>query len=467
MSPAPAPPRPGTSWHAPGVRLSYLAEALQTAGEKGTELPGDILGDIVRVEVTLMNTGVSQYSLTLNNAHLTTARDRSDLRQSPGGGTHSRAERMIGDQPAWPRFKYNNFDHFTFGRRLRIDLRYAEGAGSGNNDDRGWVPMIAGPITDVRFSFASGQGSEITVSGEDDLSALKDKNRGRFSLGRASELDHVRGVLRRAEFPLAIAPPASDYPAFITRGEHGTQDALHDGQGYLEYIQGVADRLDFEVFVEFEDLANPESPQRFHFEPWRSRVSPLGPQRETYLLHRERTLLEFSPTIKVVDQYSEVTVRGRHRDPLLAHEVRGVATTEIIRNELHYDASIDGRLASGPEARERFFRNRQPNKYTVPNQSNLDQERADWYACTAIRKKAREFFTIEGATVGMPRLRPGRHVEIRGMRPPFDGFYYLTKTVHTLGADGYRTRFSASRPGMELPDAQHQYREEPRTEARR
>jgi len=53
--------------------------------------------------------------------------------------------------------------------------------------------------------------------------------------------------------------------------------------------------------------------------------------------------------------------------------------------------------------------------------------------------------------VGDPRLRPGRYVEIRGMRPPFDGFFYVTKAVHTYGTDGLRTKLTACRPGMELP----------------
>ena len=67
------------------------------------------------------------------------------------------------------------------------------------------------------------------------------------------------------------------------------------------------------------------------------------------------------------------------------------------------------------------------------------------------RRKAREFFTIDGTTLGIPRLRPGNYVQITGMRPPFDGFFYVTKTVHTYGADGLRTKFSARRPGMVLP----------------
>jgi hypothetical protein len=235
------------------------------------------------------------------------------------------------------------------------------------------------------------------------------------------------------------------YPDFATDDSQGLQEALQDGTSYLGYIQKLADRLDFEVFLEFSDLTKPESALEFHFEPWRSRAPINSALRDLFSLHRERNLLEFNPTIRVVDQYSMVRVRGRHRDPLIPQEVTGEATDEIIADELQ-----DGRLASGPRVREHFFCGR-PNKYSIPNQSNLDDVRAKWLAQTVIRKKARELFTIDGTTIGLPRLRPGNHVEIRGMRPPFDGFYYVLKTTHTFGSDGFRTKFSAARPGMELP----------------
>jgi len=142
-------------------------------------------------------------------------------------------------------------------------------------------------------------------------------------------------------------------------------------------------------------------------------------------------------------------VKGRHRDPLLAKEVTGKATHTILSDELHVDPGLDGTLKSGPEVREQFFNGR-ANKFTAPNGSNLDEVRADWAAKAIIRKKGRELFTIDATTIGVPRIRPGNHVEIRGMRAPFDGFYYITKTVHTFGSDGYRTKITAARPGMEL-----------------
>jgi hypothetical protein len=444
--------RLGTTYFVPGVRIAKLEPRLRS-GDPGILLPQDMLYDVVRVEVQRVNTGASQYSMTLNNWYLATAADRAAVNGASPGLAAGR-ERLSGSNPYWPRFKYNDFGLIKFGDRLRIDMRYwpdpVSGLDAAAKSAQNWVPMIAGPITDMRFSFATGGGAQIIVSGQDDLSILQDKNEGRFEMSRLAEVSIVRRVLGRAHYPLQeIAHPLVAYPDFATDDSQGLQEALQDGTSCLGYIQKLAERLDFEVFLEFSDLTKPESALEFHFEPWRSRAPINRALRDLFTLHRERNLLEFNPTIRVVDQYSKVRVRGRHRDPQIPQEVTGEATDEIIADELH-TASQDGRLFSGPCVRKRFFPGR-PNINSIPNQSNLDDVRAQWLAETVIRKKARELFSIDGVTIGLPRLRPGNHVEIRGMRPPFDGFYYVLKTTHTFGGEGFRTKFTAARPGMELP----------------
>lgn len=269
-------------------------------------------------------------------------------------------------------------------------------------------------------------------------------------MNRRPEVEIVKKTLKTVDYKLPMAKPLVDYETFMTDENQGINEALADGQAPLDLIKKLAERLDFEVFVEVADLDDPTSPLEFHFEPYRGRAKPVENLRPVLRLDRDRNLLDFNPTIKLAEQYATVVVKGRHRDPLLAKEVKGEATSTIILDELHIDSALDFPLMSGPELREEWF-GKGGHKLSIPNQSNLDDVRADWAAKSAIRKKARELFTIEATTLGVPRIRPGRHVEIRGMRAPFDGFYYVTKTVHTFGTDGYRTRISASRPGMEFP----------------
>jgi hypothetical protein len=450
---APDATRPGTAYFVPGARISKLGVSVQPGGEAGEALAPDILGDVLAVEVTRVASGVSTYKIRLNNWYLSTAGDRAGLPDRPAITTR---EVMGARAPHWPRFKYNDFSLLAFGDRLRVDMRYlpepTAGGGAREDRNRGWVPMISGPITDMRFTFGASDGARVEISGEDDLSALKDKVERRTAMDRLSEVSIVRQTLTRAEYPITqISRPLVEYPSFATDDSQGLREAMQPGQSYLEFIQKLGERLDFEVFLEFRDLDNPASPLEFHFEPCRARVLGTG-----FQLDRERDLLDFNPTIKVVDQYSVVKVRGRHRDPLLAEPVDGEAQHTIVADELHRNAGRDGPLKSAGEVRERYFSNRR-NPHTIQNQSNMDPVRADWYAQAVIRRKAREFFTIEAATLGQPRMRPGQHVEIRGMRPPFDGFYYVTQVATSYGADGLRSRITASRPGMELPP----YRETP------
>jgi hypothetical protein len=445
--------RPGLTRYAPQVRVVRLGNDLRAEGERGDVLTKDVLGDLVRAEVTRVNTGISQYTLTFNNWFLSTALDRSAHSENLGEGSPTEATEKNGNVSFWPRFKYNDLGVLCFGNRLRIDMRYVPEPTAGKPTDEGdatWTPMVSGPITDMQFSFASGAGAQLTVSGEDDLSPLKDKQGKRVPMERRSELNIVTQALKKANFPLVPAAPLVAYPDFVKDDGQGLQEVVETGQSTFEFIQKLAGRLDFEVFLEFAAFDDPAAPLEFHFEPYRGRAKPVEELRPVFRLDREKNLLDFSPTIKVGDQYSKVVVKGRHRDALLAKEVRGEATHTIIADELHRDDALDGTLRSGPEVRSAFFGAR-TNEVTLPNQSNLDEVRADWSAKTTIRKKARELFSIEATTIGVPRLRPGAHVEIRGMRPPFDGFFYITKTVHTFGADGYRTKISACRPGLELP----------------
>jgi hypothetical protein len=439
--------RPGTTFYAPGVRLTRLASQLRLGAEPGMPMP-EVDPDVLRVEVTRVNTGAAQYSITLNNWHDTLPGDRAK-----GFGAD---ESLRDGTPLWPRYKYNDFDLLRFGDRLRVDLRYFPdpplGLDAAVASAQNWVPMVCGPVTDMKFSFAAGSGAQVTVSGEDDLSLLQDKSETRKEFSKLCERDIVTGVLNAADFPIkTLASALIAWPPFALDNARGISETLQDGQSYLDAIQKLADRLDFEVFLEFADLTNPASGLEFHFEPARSRLPPDGTLRDVFVLARGRNLLDFTPTLKVADQYSGVVVKGRHRDPQRAEQVRGSAAASVVYDELHYDPGQgDAPLVSGPEMRAFFFPGRQANDYSQTN-TNLDEERAAWQAQAALRKKAREFLTVDGVTLGLPRLRPGHHVEVRGMRPPFDGFYYVTKTVHSFGTDGLRTRFSGRRPGMPEP----------------
>src|SRR5262249_8225172 len=49
----------------------------------------------------------------------------------------------------------------------------------------------------------------------------------------------------------------------------------------------------------------------------------------------------------------------------------------------------------------------------------------------------------KGKTAGLPDLRSGVKIEIKGVGARFSGIYLVTSTTHTIGESGYTTDFTA------------------------
>jgi hypothetical protein len=85
----------------PGVRVAKLG-TLSASKDAGNLLDQDVLYDILRVEVTKLNTGISTYSITFNNWYLSTATDRAAASDSFRALGNREAEAM--GRPSFPRF---------------------------------------------------------------------------------------------------------------------------------------------------------------------------------------------------------------------------------------------------------------------------------------------------------------------------------------------------------------------------
>ena len=196
--------RPGSQFFVPDTRIAKLG-ALSVSGTAGEVL--DVpRADIVSIEVTKVNTGSSHYSITLNN------------------WDNAVAARREGQQQSWPPYKYNNFDHFEFGMRLRIDMRYWPDAAPEVSQTvqaaHGWVPMIAGPITDMKFAFSAKEGARLTIIGEDDLFPLKNRIDEKVTYRRKTEKFIIEDILRRASYPLTLQDPQIELPGFFNNNSN-------------------------------------------------------------------------------------------------------------------------------------------------------------------------------------------------------------------------------------------------------
>jgi hypothetical protein len=460
---APVAARPGQTYFVPGVRILRLPPMPKAGPEKGEEIY-ELRQDILSVTVMRPCTGSAQYCIEINNWFDQLPRDRPP---SPADRQPYNREPINGatGQPVWPRFKYTDFTVLDFGMRLRIDMRYFP-----DNDktltpadlkSHDWVPMISGPISDMQFTFTDDGGARLRVCGEDDLCILKNKNPKKHDYWGLPEKEIVLDVLERAKFPLPLAPPPKAWPKFTESSAKALAEAHFEGQSYLDYLMKFAERWDFELFLEYNSLDDADSGQMLHFEPCRCRTPDNKTFREMYVVERGVNLVEFTPTLRVVDQVTSVTFCGHNHysgnpemtcrtspenpNPMPPLPMRG-ASPEPLDDELHRDvARGDEPLTSGPEWRRRKFG---LNPETKINQRGIDAERAEVMAEAYYRKRACDFLKVDTVTLGLPRLRAGRYVEYRGMRAPFDGFYYVETSTHTYSNEGLRTHFVSRRPGM-------------------
>jgi hypothetical protein len=458
-APGPVAARPGQTYFVPGVRIMKLSKMPHPGPDIEAQEIVELRQDILSVSVTRPCTGAAQYCITLNNWFDSLPRDRAN-----GVGPREEISART-NQPVFPRFKYNDFKVLDFGMRIRIDMRYFPDPEStlSTTDQQAqkFVPMVSGPISDMRFTFSDRDGARLEVCGEDDLCLLKNKNPNKVDYWACPEKDIIADVLKRAKFPLPLAKPAIPWPTFTESSGKALAEAHFEGQSFLEYLLHFAERWDFEVFVEYVSLDDPNSGLEFHFEPCRCRTPPDKTLREVYIVERGKNLVEFRPVLRVVDQWTSVTFTGhdhswknpktisattpKNPNPLLPFPGPG-ANPDPLEDELHIDAARgDEPLTPGPEWRRRKFG---LNPQTVNNQRGIDAERAQVMSEACYRRRAREFLKVDTVTIGLPRLRAGRHVEVRGMRPPFDGFYYVEESIHTYGDDGLRTNCCARRPGM-------------------
>ena len=391
--------RPETRFFAPQARL------VTPEGEPITISDRPIAPDIVSAKVTQTNSGVAQVEVVLNT-------QRHDAK----------------DRPMAPSWRYNRLEEVSFGTRARVDFRYG---------DEPWTPMILARITDVVFEFPSGAGAQLTLRGEDLLSLLKTKPASDTRYADKQETAIVEQVLSDSRSGLSLAP------AIRTPFQQNMTTVTHQQtQTYLQFVESLAQRMDHEVFVDFDDEVG--SAVSLHFEPARS--ATLSGVVD---LLWGRDIIDFKPTFKVWDVLTNAVAcgalpRGRGR-------VRAEVAASDAVSDLHADPNgRGGTLLTAVEARQQKFseENRPETNTEQISVSNLDAERARMQAISALRKSSREFLTAEINTVGFAALRPGKHVALSGFYAPFDGIYYVTSAEHTLNASGHRTKCSLLRPGM-------------------
>ncbi len=195
------------------------------------------------------------------------------------------------------------------------------------------------------------------------------------------------------------------------------------------FLMGRARRLGYDLFMKLpEDGSNGALKLFFGRTPTSQTV---------YEITWGESLIQFSPTVKTKGQVAKVVVRGWN--PLASGEdraIQGEATIQDLNPELpdpQLLSNIDSALAETHEA--------------IVDDPIESEEEANEKALGILQDRWKSLVTGKGQTVGLPELRAGRAVVIKGLGARYNGRYFITETTHKIGGSGYTTDFTARLEG--------------------
>lgn len=154
-------------------------------------------------------------------------------------------------------------------------------------------------------------------------------------------------------------------------------------------------------------------------------------QTQVYVLEWGKSLIDFSPRITSANQFKSVTVRGWNR----RRQTEIKATIDFTDRALR-DLNCD--LHS-------MLIQCDPREELVVDEPVFTEREAKNRARALLLDQHKQMVKATGTTIGLPYLRAGLSVEIRGLGSRLSGRYTVTKTTHTFNDSGYLTKFEARR----------------------
>jgi uncharacterized protein len=292
---------------------------------------------------------------------------------------------------------------FDPGQRLMMKMGYF--------GQQGLTQMIEGEITQLRPSFPASGASTLQISGLNILHRLR-KKQNTEAYTNTTDLKIAEKIAKRMnlDFRGDQSPPATADIPYV----------MQDNQYDIIFLMERARRIGYEIFVE---NVTPKSRLAF--------VPSTSVERRRYDLKYGKSLIQFSPTLTTKDQVNKVTVRGW--DPLRKQPISETVTRAQLRTR------------SMPKKDEQMIEAAFDREEIITNRPVRTKAEAQREARAALEHIVKDMITGSGSTVGIPDLRAGSVVYIRGVGERFSGRYFVTSSTHTINDSGYTTQFEARR----------------------
>lgn len=313
---------------------------------------------------------------------------------------------------AYPKLRWTHTkdaDLFMEGNSVRVSLGYVGQM----------QPFFDGEITKLSPSFPQDGMPTVAVECHTRLHWLQGDKKTRTFHGVTDRqiVDKIAqdaGLESRAEDPGVLY----DY-------------VMQHNQTDLEFIRARAQRIRYEVLVQEKTLIfrkAKEADNKVFTLVWGHTQAALGAGGNTL------PLKSFTPSMNALQQVSQVLVRGY--DPKAKREIIG-------RAGLGDEATKMGGDQSGGQVSSNAFRRQK--QFVRVSTPIATQAEADEHARAIYNERAMKLVTGNASTIGIPDLRAGCVVELKGLGPRFSGLYYVDEATHTVGDSGYHTDFTVKR----------------------
>jgi len=288
--------------------------------------------------------------------------------------------------------------------------------------------MTKGSVTTLEPNFPASGPPTLTVQALNVLHQLRDRQRSRHwnnlrDSQIAKSIDTLIDPATKRKLPVRVSKTAASTETPL---EYVAQDNQYD----IDFLFTRARSAGYVVYIDSEKKPNNQVEQFLYFGPSDERHPRI--RDVTYELEWGISLIDFKPILSTAKQVKSVEVRSWDRQTNKA--IRTIVDLNHSRIQANHDLLP---LLTQPGC--------QPREEVVSNEPQPTPRQAERRALAILSDRLKEMVTAQGTTVGLPDLRAGQRVQVKGVGKRFSGTYFVTDTTHTLADSGYTTRFSARR----------------------
>jgi phage protein D/phage baseplate assembly protein gpV len=268
-------------------------------------------------------------------------------------------------------------------------------------------PMMLGEITAVSPSFPQSGAPTITVTGYDKSHRLRHNKPSRSTFKSMRDSAIAAQIAGENQLiPVVDLCPMPSRPS--------VQQTVSD----WAFLNDLAERNFFQVYVYWDKL---------YF------IAPR-PQTDLVTLEWGKNLCSFNPRLSTSGQFGIQIIRGY--DYKLAQTIVAVLPAIDLGSDLD---NITERL--GKEFIDQLVH---LGKNVIQHHQVNSYADAVVLAKSVLKQILDGLYEGSGTCIGMPKLRAGNTVNIKGLGKRFSGKYTLSKVTQTINEGGYQTRFEVT-----------------------